>query len=61
MRFFDKYLGKKGEGDYGVKELAKIDNRAKEKVDRPIETTVGAGRRRKGRKLAGTLSPAAQP
>lgn len=27
--FFDDYLGEKGEGDYGVKELAKIDDRAK--------------------------------
>ena len=61
MGFFDEYLGEKGEGDYGVKELAKIDDRAKEKVDRAIETTVGAGERREGRKLVGTLSPDAQP
>ena len=27
--FFDDYLGEKGEGDYGVKELAKINERAK--------------------------------
>lgn len=27
--FFDDYLGEEGEGDYGVKELAKIDDRAK--------------------------------
>ena len=31
MRFLDEYLGEEGEGDYGVNELAKIDNRAKEK------------------------------
>ena len=30
MRLFDEYLDEKGEGNYGVKELAKIDNRAKE-------------------------------
>lgn len=33
-RFLEEYLGKKGEGDYGVKELAEIDDRAKGKVDR---------------------------
>lgn len=27
--FFDDYLGEKGEGDHGVKELSKIDDRAK--------------------------------
>lgn len=33
MRFFDEYLGEKGEGDYGVKEMEKIDDSADRGID----------------------------
>ena len=37
MGLSDKYVGEKGEGDYGVKKLAKIDDMAEGKADRRKE------------------------
>ena len=53
MGFFDEYLGEKGEGDYGVKELAKIDDRAEGKVDRAIETAVRAAKAERRKEISG--------
>lgn len=37
MGLSDKYVDEKGEGDYGVKKLAKIDDMAEGKADRRKE------------------------
>lgn len=53
MRFFDEYLGQKGEGDYGVKELEKIDDRAEGKVYRAIGTAARAAKAERRKEMGG--------
>ena len=57
MGYFDEYLGEKGEGDYGVKELAKIDDRVEGKVDKAIETAVRAAKAERRKEIGGNAQP----
>lgn len=53
MRFFDEYLGQNGEGDYGVKEMEKIDDRAEGKVDSAIGTAARAAKAGRRKEIGG--------